>query len=207
MLDGMRTWRLATLGGCTMQGIAAGALRRLKRPELVKKQAFVAGAWLDGGAVLPVVDPATGELLVDVTACGVEAVDRAIEAAQEAFPAWRDKVPVERGNILRNWAASMRANMHDLAVIITAEQGKPLDEARSEITYAAAYLDWFAAEGERALWRDDPQPSCREPFVRPYAANRGDSRDHALELSKRYDHAQGRRRPRRRVCNGGQARA
>lgn len=139
-----------------MKGLAVAALRRLKRRDLLEKRAFIAGEWLSENATLPVIDPATGEHLIDVAACPVEAVDRAVTAGAEAFLAWRDRTPLERGAILRNWGALMRANEEDLAVLMTAEQGKPLGEARGEIAYAASFLDWFAAEGERTYGETIP---------------------------------------------------
>lgn len=139
-----------------MKGLAAAALRRLKRRDLLENRAFIAGEWLSENATLPVVDPATGERLIDVAACPVEAVDRAVTAGAEAFLAWRDRTPLDRGAILRNWGALVRANEEDLAVLMTAEQGKPLGEARSEIAYAASFLDWFAAEGERTYGETIP---------------------------------------------------
>ncbi|MFD2250160.1 succinate-semialdehyde dehydrogenase/glutarate-semialdehyde dehydrogenase/aspartate-semialdehyde dehydrogenase [Pseudochelatococcus lubricantis] len=139
-----------------MQGLAIAALKRLERPDFPERRAFVAGCWIERGETTPVIDPATGEHLVDVAACSAADVDRAVEAAHTAFLAWRDVLPAERGAILRAWAAGMRRNANDLAVLITAEQGKPLAEARGEIAYAAQFLDWFAAEGERAYGETIP---------------------------------------------------
>ncbi|WP_119272485.1 NAD-dependent succinate-semialdehyde dehydrogenase [Taklimakanibacter deserti] len=139
-----------------MKGLAVDALRRLKRRDLLENRAFIAGEWLSENATLPVIDPATGEHLIDVAACPVEAVDRAVAAGSAAFLAWRDRTPLERGAILRQWGALMLANAEDLAVLMTAEQGKPLSEARGEIAYAASFLDWFAAEGERTYGETIP---------------------------------------------------
>ncbi|MGE0238396.1 MAG: aldehyde dehydrogenase family protein, partial [Parvibaculaceae bacterium] len=129
--------------------MAQTALKKLNRPDLLETRAFVAGEWLGSNDVLAVVDPATGDDIAQVSACPVSTVDRAIAAAQDAFLAWRDLRPLERGLLLRSWATLMRAHADDLAVILTAEQGKPLAEAKGEIAYAAGFLDWFAAEGER----------------------------------------------------------
>lgn len=139
-----------------MQGLAIAALKRLERPDLLERRAFVAGEWIERQQTLPVIDPATGDVLAHVAACTVEDVDRAVDAAQHAYLAWRDVLPATRGAILRAWAAGMRRHAEDLAVLITAEQGKPLAESRGEIAYAAQFLDWFAAEGERAYGETIP---------------------------------------------------
>ncbi|GGA95144.1 NAD-dependent succinate-semialdehyde dehydrogenase [Brucella endophytica] len=139
-----------------MKGIAAAALKNLKRPDLIEHRAFLAGNWATRNETSGVIDPAAGEHLIDVAACSLEDADAAVSAAKHAFLGWRDKPPVERGRILRNWGELMRDNAQDLAVIITAEQGKPLAESLGEISYAANFLDWFAAEGERAYGETIP---------------------------------------------------
>lgn len=139
-----------------MAGIAVRMLQELKRPELFVCEAYIGGCWVSSSRRMPVVDPATGEEIARVAACDPSTVDEAIALAARAFPEWRDKLPLERGSILRAWAAGMRDNAHDLATIITAEQGKPLKEALGEIAYAAGFLDWFAAEGERAYGETIP---------------------------------------------------
>jgi succinate-semialdehyde dehydrogenase/glutarate-semialdehyde dehydrogenase/aspartate-semialdehyde dehydrogenase len=139
-----------------MKGIASAALKNLHRPDLIERRAFLSGTWVARGETLGVVDPATGEHLVDVAACSLEDADAAVDAAKNAFLAWRGKLPVERGQILRLWGKLMRDNAQDLAVIMTAEQGKPLAESLGEISYAANFLEWFAAEGERAYGETIP---------------------------------------------------
>jgi carboxymethylenebutenolidase len=93
------------------------------------------------------VNPASGERVGSVPVMGGAETRRAIEAAAAALPAWRAKLPKERAQILRRWAELMHANADDLATLMTAEQGKPLAEARGEIAYAAAFFEWFAEEG------------------------------------------------------------
>ena len=112
--------------------------------------ALVAGRWVRGSGRLTVEDPATGEAIGDVASLDVAYADRAVAAAEAAFPAWRRLPPARRGEILRRWAGLMRGAREDLARLMTLEQGKPLRESRYEIDYAAGFLDWFAAEGERA---------------------------------------------------------
>lgn len=133
-----------------MKGIASTALKSLRRPDLLECRAFLDGLWVSRDKAVCVTDPATEERLVDVAACSLEDADDAVHAAGRAFLDWRDMLPVERGQILRAWAKLMRDNARDLAVIMTAEQGKPVAESEGEISYAANFLDWFAAEGERA---------------------------------------------------------
>lgn len=139
-----------------MKGIASAALKNLRRPDLIDHRAFLDGVWVERSEGLSVIDPAGGDHLVDVTACSLDDVDSAIEAASAAFLHWRETLPVERGDILRSWGRLMRDNARDLATIISAEQGKPLEESLGEISYAANFLDWFASEGERSYGETIP---------------------------------------------------
>ncbi|TZG32954.1 NAD-dependent succinate-semialdehyde dehydrogenase [Agrobacterium sp. B1(2019)] len=139
-----------------MEAIASAALKNLHRPELVEHRAFLDGQWVARKETLGVVDPASGDHLLDVSSCSLNDVDAAVETAGRAFLRWRDMLPVERGDILRIWGRLMRDNARDLAVIISAEQGKPLSESLGEISYAAAFLDWFASEGERSYGETIP---------------------------------------------------
>ena len=139
-----------------MEGIAAAALKKLSRPDLIEHRAFLRGLWTARDEILGVFDPATGEHLTDVAACSAGDADAAVAAARQAFLNWRDRLPVERGLVLRLWAKLMRDNARDLATIMTAEQGKPLAESLGEISYAASFLDWFAAEGERTYGETIP---------------------------------------------------
>jgi succinate-semialdehyde dehydrogenase/glutarate-semialdehyde dehydrogenase len=108
---------------------------RLRDPALLRFQAFIAGEWRDSeaGGSLAVTDPATGETLGTVPDCGTVETRAAITAAEAAFPAWRRTAPAERAAILERWNALILDNAEDLAAIMTAEQGKPLAEARGEV--------------------------------------------------------------------------
>jgi succinate-semialdehyde dehydrogenase/glutarate-semialdehyde dehydrogenase/aspartate-semialdehyde dehydrogenase len=139
-----------------MRGLSAKALKELKRGDLLETRAFVNGGWRDTAERIAVVDPATQETIASVASLSLEAVDEAVAAAVVAQKLWRETLPAERGCLLRGWATAMRRNADDLAVIMTAEQGKPLAEAKGEIAYAAAFLDWFAAEGERSYGETIP---------------------------------------------------
>src|SRR5580704_16614126 len=123
----------------------------LKDAGLLRTQAYVAGEWAaaNNGATRDVLNPATGQKLGTVPNMGTGETRRAIEAAAAALPAWAKKTAQERALILRRWYELMLANQEDLARIMTAEQGKPLAEARAEIAYAAGFIEWFGEEGKR----------------------------------------------------------
>ncbi|MEH6563741.1 MAG: NADP-dependent succinate-semialdehyde dehydrogenase [Halopseudomonas sp.] len=120
-------------------------------PELFRQQAFVDGHWCeaDSGARTEIFNPANGERLGSVPNMGAVETRRAIEAAQQAQQAWRQRTAKERGQVLRKWFDLMLQHQEDLARIMTAEQGKPLAEARGEVGYAASFLEWFAEEAKR----------------------------------------------------------
>jgi len=124
---------------------------RLKDPSLFRQQAYVDGAWVDADSrgTVDVGDPATGLKIGTVPDMGAAETRRAIEAANRAWPEWRAKTGKERSAILRKWFDLMMANQDDLGAIMTAEQGKPLAEAKGEIAYGASFVEWFAEEAKR----------------------------------------------------------
>ena len=124
---------------------------QLKDSKLFRQQCYIDATWTDAGsrATVDVINPATEQKLGTVPNMGAAETRRAIEAAHAAFPAWARKTAKERAVILRRWHDLMMANQDDLGVLMTAEQGKPLAEARGEIAYAASFLEWFAEEGKR----------------------------------------------------------
>jgi succinate-semialdehyde dehydrogenase/glutarate-semialdehyde dehydrogenase len=126
-------------------------MMKLKDSSLFRQQCFVNGGWVDaaGGATLPVTNPATGAKLGTVPAINAAGTEAAVAAAHAAFPAWAAKTAKERTTILRRWYDLIMANADDLAVLMTAEQGKPLAESRGEIVYAASFVEWFAEEAKR----------------------------------------------------------
>ena len=130
----------------------------LKDPGLLRSANYIDGEWVaaDSGSVIEVRNPSTGEAVGTVPAMGEAETRRAIEAAQAAFPKWRAMVAKDRGAIVRRIAELMLANADDLAVIMTAEQGKPLAEAKGEIAYAAGFLEWFAEEARRVYGETIP---------------------------------------------------
>jgi len=127
------------------------ATPKLADASLLRMQCYVDGGWIDAddGATHPVSNPATGIEIGTVPVCGAAETRRAIEAADRAWPAWRDMLAKERCAIVRKWYELMLAHTNDLALILTTEQGKPLAEAKAEIAIGAAYVEWFAEEGKR----------------------------------------------------------
>jgi succinate-semialdehyde dehydrogenase/glutarate-semialdehyde dehydrogenase len=123
----------------------------LKDPSLLRQQCYIDDAWCDADSrkTVDVTNPATGEVLGTVPMMGADETRRAIEAAERAWPDWRARTGKERAAILREWYRLMMANQDDLAVIMTAEQGKPLAESKGEIAYAAAFIEWFGEEAKR----------------------------------------------------------
>ena len=124
---------------------------KLKDSSLFRQRCYVNGAWVDAGsgAKIPVTNPATGEQLGSVPSIDAKGTEAAVAAAHAAFPAWAAKTAKERATVLRRWYELIMANAQDLAVLMTAEQGKPLAESRGEITYAASFVEWFGEEAKR----------------------------------------------------------
>jgi succinate-semialdehyde dehydrogenase / glutarate-semialdehyde dehydrogenase len=123
----------------------------IRDAQLFRELCFINGAWVtaDGGEKIDVTNPATGETIGTIPKMGTAETRRAIEAAHAAFPAWRGKTAQERSAILRRWSDLLLEHQDDLAVIMTAEQGKPLAESRGEVVYAASFIEWFAEEARR----------------------------------------------------------
>ncbi|HLO77259.1 MAG TPA: aldehyde dehydrogenase family protein, partial [Magnetospirillum sp.] len=123
----------------------------LKDPTLLRHHAYVDGRWIhaDTGEAFAVTNPADGSVIARVASAGAQETRRAIEAAARALPAWRARTAKERGAILKTWHQLILAATDDLAVLMTAEQGKPLAEARGEVAYGAAFIEWYAEEAKR----------------------------------------------------------
>ena len=138
---------------------------QLNDPDLLRHQAYIDGQWCDAsnGDVTEIFNPANGESLGSVPNIDGAQTRQAIEAAQAAQPAWRAFTAKERAARLRKWYELMLANQEDLARIMTAEQGKPLTEARGEVLYAASFIEWFAEEAKRVYGDTIPghQPDKR----------------------------------------------
>jgi succinate-semialdehyde dehydrogenase/glutarate-semialdehyde dehydrogenase len=132
----------------------------LQDADLMRHQAFIGGRWCDAdnGETFGVTNPATGETLGTVPKMGAAETRRAIEAAKNAWPEWRRTPARERSAILRRWYDLMVANVDDLGKLMTAEQGKPLAEAKGEVLYAASFIEWFAEEAKRVYGDTIPSP-------------------------------------------------
>jgi succinate-semialdehyde dehydrogenase/glutarate-semialdehyde dehydrogenase len=139
----------------------------LKDPGLLRRQAYIDGHWVDAdsGATLAVTNPATGALVASVAKCGQAETRRAIAAAERAQKDWARRPAKERSVLLRRLFDLMMANQEDLARILTAEQGKPLAEARGEIAYSANFIDWFAEEAKRVYGDTIPAPGSDKRIV------------------------------------------
>ncbi|QZA78535.1 NAD-dependent succinate-semialdehyde dehydrogenase [Deefgea tanakiae] len=132
---------------------------QLKDLSLLKTQCLINGVWC-GEPNLVVNNPSTGQEIAQVPRFGSVETKAAIEAANAALPAWRAKSGKERSQILRRWFELMMQNQEELAQIMTAEQGKPLTEARGEIAYAASFIEWFAEEAKRVYGDVMPHPQA-----------------------------------------------
>lgn len=133
---------------------------QLNELALFRQQAFVAGKWCDADhqQTSEILNPATLEIIGTVPNMGKAEAERAIEAAKEAWPLWKNKTAKDRSIILKKWFDLIISNADDLAFILTSEQGKPLAEAKGEILYAASFIEWFAEEAKRVYGDIIPSP-------------------------------------------------
>ena len=134
---------------------------KLKDQSLFRQQAYIDGAWADADskASFPVRNPADNSPLGTVPDMGAAETKRAIKAAEAAFPAWSRCPAKERTQILRKWFNLMMANQEDLAVLMTAEQGKPMAESRGEVAYGASFVEFYAEEARRIYGDTVPTPA------------------------------------------------
>jgi succinate-semialdehyde dehydrogenase/glutarate-semialdehyde dehydrogenase len=135
---------------------------KLKNPGLLRHECLIAGAWTGGDAAetIAVLNPADGSLVGRVPSLGAVETEQAIAAAQAAFKPWAARPARERTAILRRWFDLIVAHADDLAALMTAEQGKPLAEARGEVLYAASFIEWFAEEAKRVYGETIPAPTA-----------------------------------------------
>ncbi|HYD82255.1 MAG TPA: NAD-dependent succinate-semialdehyde dehydrogenase [Paucimonas sp.] len=143
----------------------------LKDASLLRSQAYIDGAWLDGASRFEVTNPANGAVLGTVPDLGPEHAQAAIAAAAAAFPAWAAKTGKERAAAMRKWFDLMIAHADDLAALMTAEQGKPLAEAKGEVVYGASFIEWYAEEAKRvagdvmaSTWSDKRMLVLKQPI-------------------------------------------
>jgi len=140
-------------------------LATLADPTLLKTNALINGEWVAGSARFGVNDPATGLKLADVANLGAAETEAALQAANKAWPAWRAKTAKERAAILMKWFHLLHQHADDLARIMTAEQGKPLAEAKGEVGYGASFIDWFAEEAKRVYGETIPTTDNNRRFL------------------------------------------
>ncbi|MDG1431303.1 MAG: NAD-dependent succinate-semialdehyde dehydrogenase [Paracoccaceae bacterium] len=138
-------------------------LAMLKDPTLLVDRAYLAGEWVDGDGEFDVINPARGDVVASVADCSRAQVAEAVAKADASRKAWAAKTAKERSVILRRWFDLMMANQDDLGAILTAEQGKPLVEAKGEIAYGASFIEFFAEEAKRVYGETIPghQPDKR----------------------------------------------
>jgi succinate-semialdehyde dehydrogenase/glutarate-semialdehyde dehydrogenase len=150
---------------------AAKGLPKLKDAALLRSQSYINGAWVGADASFDVSNPADGVTLGSVPNMGAAETQSAIDAANAAFPAWSAKTGKERAGIMRKWFDLLLANADDLAALMTAEQGKPLPEAKGEVMYGASFIEWFAEEAKRvngdvmsSTWADKRMVVLKQPI-------------------------------------------
>jgi succinate-semialdehyde dehydrogenase/glutarate-semialdehyde dehydrogenase len=139
----------------------------IQNKHLLRSTCFIGGKWVaaDDASQMAVLNPANGNIIAEVANCGSSETTRAINAANEAWPAWRGLTAKQRAQILRRWFELILQNTEDLAQLITAEGGKPLTEARGEVAYGASFVEWFAEEGKRAYGETIPATTADKRLV------------------------------------------
>jgi succinate-semialdehyde dehydrogenase/glutarate-semialdehyde dehydrogenase len=140
-------------------------LSTLNDPSLLKTDALIGGEWVAGTARFDVTDPATGSKLADVALLGAAETEAAIAAADRAWPIWRAKTAKERAAVMMKWFALLHQHADDLARIMTAEQGKPLAEAKGEVGYGASFIEWFAEESKRIYGETIPTTDNNKRYL------------------------------------------
>ena len=140
-------------------------LALLNDPSLLKTDALIGGEWVAGSLRFDVTDPANGVKLTDVANLGPAECHAALVAAEAAGPAWRGKTAKERGAVMMKWFHLLHQHADDLARIMTAEQGKPLAEARGEVGYGASFIEWFAEEARRVYGETIPTTDNNKRYL------------------------------------------
>src|SRR5690606_33942097 len=138
---------------------------KLRNASLLKDKCYINGKWIGGKEVIEVTNPATGKRVGTVPKLGKKETADAIKGADKAWPAWKGLTAKARAAILRKWFTLINDNADDLAYIMTSEQGKPLAEAKGEVTYAASFVEWFAEEAKRVYGDTIPAPQTSQRIV------------------------------------------
>jgi len=145
----------------------------LKDPSLFKEEAFIDNQWVksSSGASFPINNPATGEIIAQVANLGAADAEKAIAAADQALPQWKNLTGKERAGIMRKWFDLILQNKDDLAILMTLEQGKPLTESTGEVVYGASFIEWYAEEAKRVsgtipttVWGDKRFMVLKQPI-------------------------------------------
>ncbi len=134
-------------------------MQGIKDSQLIKSSSYIGGNWVNGAQKFSVVNPATQQIIAEVADAGCVETENAIVAAKQALLSWSKKSASERAKLMRKWFDLMMEHQEDLARLLTLEQGKPLVEAKGEIAYGAAFIEWFAEEGKRVYGDTIPAPS------------------------------------------------
>jgi succinate-semialdehyde dehydrogenase/glutarate-semialdehyde dehydrogenase len=144
---------------------------KLSDAALLRNQTYIDGAWVGAASSFNVNNPADGVMIGSVPNMGAADTEKAIAAAQAAFPTWSAKTGKERANVMRKWYDLIMANADDLAALMTAEQGKPLAESKGEVVYGASFVEWFAEEAKRvngdvmsSTWSDKRMVVLKQPI-------------------------------------------
>ena len=177
-------------------------------PALLRTLAYIDGAWCaaESGEVFDITNPADGSLLATVPDMREGETRRAIETANAALPAWRARTGKDRAAILHRWFTLIMENQDALGRLMTAEQGKPLAEAKGEVAYGAAFIEWFAEEAKRVYGDTIPghAPDKRIVVIKqPVGVTAGIT---PWNFPHRHDYPQGRPGPGRRLYHGAQTR-
>jgi succinate-semialdehyde dehydrogenase/glutarate-semialdehyde dehydrogenase len=144
----------------------------LKDPSLFKEEAFINGKWVksSSGKTFPINNPATDEIIAQVANLDAADAEKAIAAANDAFPKWKGITGKERAGLMRKWFDLILQNKDDLAILMTLEQGKPLTESAGEVVYGASFIEWYAEEAKRVsgtipttIWGDKRFMVLKQP--------------------------------------------
>lgn len=134
-------------------------MQGIKDTQLIKLSSYIDGRWTVGEQRFDVVNPASQEVIAQVVDASLDDTQEAILAAKRALPEWSKRSANERAALMRKWFNLMMEHQEDLGRLLTLEQGKPLAEAKGEIAYGAAFIDWFAEEGKRVYGDTIPAPA------------------------------------------------
>lgn len=140
-------------------------MQRVTDRRLVKNASYINGTWVSSDKQIVVSNPASGEVIARVSNAGITETEFAIASAKKAFPGWSAKSANERAQLLHRWFELMMVHQQDLGIILTLEQGKPLAEAKGEIAYGAAFIEWFSEEAKRVYGDTIPAPSGDKRIV------------------------------------------